>query len=72
VVLRKVIATRAAAASIALRWNQPLVPLAVALPQLLAKIEAELANQKLNAADEERLCQRADLIRGLLAPGPIT
>jgi hypothetical protein len=52
--------------------DQPLVPLAVALPQLLAKVEAELASEKLNAADEERLCQRAEMIRGLLAPGPIT
>jgi hypothetical protein len=51
--------------------DQPLVPLSVALPQLLAKIEAELAVEKLETAEEERLHQRAELIRGLLAPGPV-
>ena len=46
--------------------NRPLLPLAVALPRLLAQIEADLANEKLKAAEEERLRQRAELIRGLL------
>ena len=51
--------------------DRPLVPLAAALPRMLEQIEAALAVEKLNAAEEERLRQRADLIRGLLAPQPI-
>jgi hypothetical protein len=51
--------------------EQPLLPLAVALPRMLDQIEAELAGEKLGAAEEERLRQRAELIRGLLAPRPI-
>jgi hypothetical protein len=47
--------------------EQPLLPLAVALPRLLAKVETELANEKLGAAEVERLRQRAELIHGLLA-----
>ena len=52
--------------------EQPLLPLAVALPRLLGKIEVELANKQLEAAEEERLRQRAELIHGLLAPQPIS
>ena len=51
--------------------EQPLLPLAVALPRMLEQIEAQLADEKLVAAEEERLCRRAELIRGLLAPQPI-
>jgi hypothetical protein len=47
--------------------EQPLLPLAVVLPRMLDRIEAELAGEKLGAAEEERLRQRAELIRGLLA-----
>ena len=46
--------------------NRPLLPLAVALPLLLENIEAELADEKLEAVDEQRLCRRAKLIRSLL------
>jgi hypothetical protein len=52
--------------------QQPLVPLAVALPQMLENIEAELANEKLEAGEERRLSQRAELIRWLLARSRIT
>ena len=51
--------------------NRPLVPLAVALPQMLAKIETELFTAA-EPAEEQWLRQRAELIRGLLAPRPIT
>jgi len=51
--------------------DRPLLPLAV-LPRLLESIEADLANEKLGAAENSRLCQRAELIRGLLAPSRIT
>jgi hypothetical protein len=46
--------------------NRPLLPLAVALPRMLERIEAELARDKLDAAEQERLCRRAELIRSLL------
>jgi hypothetical protein len=52
--------------------NQPLVPLGVALPQMLETIEAELANKKLGAPQEEPLRRRAELIRWLLRLEPIT
>jgi hypothetical protein len=52
--------------------DQPLLPLGVALPRLLENIEAELANEKLEAGDVRRLCRRAELIRSLLGLGPIT
>jgi hypothetical protein len=52
--------------------NRPLVPLAVALPRMLAQIEAEIANKELEAAEERRLRRRAELIRWLLAPKLIT
>jgi hypothetical protein len=49
-----------------------LLPLAVVLPRMLDQIEAQLADEKLAAAEEDRLRKRAELIRGLLAPQPIT
>jgi hypothetical protein len=52
--------------------QQPLVPLAVALPQMLENIEAELANESLEAGEERRLSRRAELIRWLLARSQIT
>jgi hypothetical protein len=45
----------------------PLFPLAVALPPMLAEIEAKLA--KAQPADRKRLRQRAELVRGLVAKG---
>jgi hypothetical protein len=47
--------------------EQPLRPLAAVLPPLLAQIEAELAIAA-GPAEEQWLRQRAELIRGLLAP----
>ena len=47
--------------------DRPLIPLAVALPQMLAKIETELSTAT-EPAEEQRLSQRAELIRRLLAP----
>ena len=47
--------------------DRPLVPLAVALPQMLAKIEAELSTAT-GPAEEQWLRQRAELIRRLLTP----
>jgi hypothetical protein len=41
--------------------DRPLLPLAVALPRMLAQIEAELVTAGL--AEVRRLRQRADLIR---------
>jgi len=35
--------------------DRPLVPLAVVLPRMLDQIEAQLADEKLVAAEEERL-----------------
>ena len=49
----------------------PLVPLGVALPLVLENIEAELANENLEAGEERRLCRRADLIRLLLTPSQV-
>jgi hypothetical protein len=46
--------------------DRPLFPLAVALPRMLEKIEADLTDA--GAAKTRRLLQRAELIRGLLAP----
>jgi hypothetical protein len=49
--------------------DRPLIPLAVALPRVLDKIEAELAAA--GPGQEWRLRRRAELVRGLLAPsGP--
>jgi hypothetical protein len=52
--------------------EQLLVPLGVALPQMLDRIEAKLANERLEVADQERLRRRAELIRGLLTVCPIS
>ena len=46
--------------------DRPLLPLAVALPRMLERIEAELATA--GPAETQRLRQRADLLRGLLRP----
>jgi hypothetical protein len=48
------------------------MPLAAALSQMLRNIETELAEVKFEAADERRLRRRAELIRVLLTPRPIT
>jgi hypothetical protein len=48
--------------------EQPLVSLGVTLPLMLENIEVELANQRLEAAETERLCHRANVIRWLFAP----
>jgi len=48
--------------------DKPLFPLAVALPRMLEKIETELANDNLDAAEERRPRQRAEMIRWLLLP----
>jgi hypothetical protein len=50
--------------------DQPLVPLAAALPRMLEKIEAGLAHNKLDAAEQEPLRRRAELIRSRLTPIP--
>ena len=52
--------------------DRPLLPLTVVLPRLLENVEAELANQKLNAAWQEHFHRRAELIRGLLKPSRIS
>jgi len=52
--------------------DRPLLPLTVALPLLLESIEAVLANRKLEAGDEQRICRRAELIRWLLACRRVT
>jgi hypothetical protein len=46
--------------------DRSLLPLAVALPRMLEKIEADLAT--VGPADTRRLSQRAELIRELLTP----
>ena len=46
--------------------DRPLLPLAVALPRMLEKIEADLTTA--GPAETRRLCQQAKLIRELLAP----
>ena len=48
--------------------EQPLVPLGVALPQMLESIEAETENEQLDPALKSRLRHRAKLIHWLLAP----
>ena len=52
--------------------TQPEIPIAAALSQMLENIELELAEEKLEAADMRRLRRRAELIRWLLTPQPIT
>ena len=47
--------------------NRPVLPLVVALPRMLAQVEAELSTAT-EPAEERWLRQRAELIRGLLAP----
>ncbi len=49
--------------------DRPILPLAVALPPLLAKIETELSTAA-GSAEEQWLRQRAELIRRLLASPP--
>ena len=46
--------------------TRPKMPLAAALSHMLRRIETELAEEKLEAADARRLRQRAELIRVLL------
>jgi len=46
--------------------DRPLLPLAVALPRMLAQIEAHLATA--GPAETRRLRQRAELIHELLMP----
>jgi hypothetical protein len=46
--------------------DRPLLPLAVALPRMLEKIEVGLATA--GPTETRRLHQRADLIRELLTP----
>jgi hypothetical protein len=46
--------------------DRPLLPLAVALPRMLEKIEAALPT--VGPAETRRLSRRAELIRGLLTP----
>jgi hypothetical protein len=46
------------------------VPLAVALPPMLARVETEIPSAR--AQERQRLENRARLIRELLAPRPVT
>jgi hypothetical protein len=46
--------------------DRPLLPLAVALPRMLEKIEADLATA--GPAETRRFHQQAELIRELLTP----
>ena len=48
--------------------DQPLIPLAAALSRMLEKIETELADEKIGAAEKWRLRLRAGLIRRMLRP----
>ena len=48
--------------------NQPTIPLAVALPRMLEKIEAELVDRTVSTAEKWRLRKRAQLVRELLTP----
>ena len=52
--------------------TRPKIPLAAPLSQMLENIEAELAEKELEVADKRRLRRRAELIRWLLTPRPIT
>jgi hypothetical protein len=47
--------------------DRPLLPLAVALPRMVERIEADLTTA--GPAKTRRLLQRAELIRRLLRPG---
>jgi hypothetical protein len=46
--------------------DRPLLPLAVALPRMLEKIDAQL--RRAQPDEMRRLQRRAELIRGLLTP----
>ena len=48
--------------------DRPVLPLAVALPRIMEKIEAELVTAQ--PAEKWRLRQRAELVRGLLTASP--
>jgi hypothetical protein len=50
--------------------DKPLLPLAVVLRQMLADIEGEIVAAP--PAEERRLRRRAELMRWLLRPGPIS
>ena len=50
--------------------DRPLLPLAIALPRMLAKIESELPAAR--PAEKRRLETRARLMRELLASRPAT
>jgi len=50
--------------------DRPLLPLAIALPRMLAKIESELPAAR--PAEKRRLETRARLMRELLASRPVT
>jgi hypothetical protein len=52
--------------------DRPILPLAVTLPMVLQNVEAELANAKLDVVEKQRLHQRCELIRRLLASSRIT
>jgi len=52
--------------------DQPILPLAVALPRMLEKIGTELTDEKLGAAEKWQRRMRAGLIRSLLAPRLVT
>ena len=49
--------------------DQPFLPLAIVLPRMLAKIEAELT--RAGPAEGPRRRERAELIGELLAPRPV-
>jgi hypothetical protein len=50
--------------------DQPLIPLAATLSRMLEKIETELADEKIGAAERWRLRLRAGLIRRMLRLNP--
>lgn len=50
--------------------DRPLLPLALALPRMLVRIEGDLATA--GRVETRRLRERAELIRGLLSPVAIT
>jgi len=50
--------------------DQPLFPLAIALPRMLAKIESEMPTAR--SEEKRRLEMRAGVIRELLAPRRVT
>jgi hypothetical protein len=52
--------------------SRPKIPLVAQLSRMLETIQAELADDKLDAIQKERLRWRAVMIRGLLTPRLIT